>query len=528
VYAKKIDEHLGELAYHFLEAGDKDKALDYFLKAGEKAQKVYAHDEVFSYLQHAFELLEEKGDNFESKARITESLGDVKAWTGNFDACMEYWNKSLGLWNLLGDKKSVSRLHVKMARELWDVAGDKERASEHHRAALDILEKEPESVELATLYEDIEHMLWRTGELTKPLSYVQKALQLSEKLGNSEILAESYNDLGALSWASGEHDKALEYSKQGLKIAIENNCIKATLRLYVNLGSYYLWTGDFQKAFETAQAGFDLAKKVGEMFELSFLGCSLGECYFAMGEIQRSFSLFEEELALSKRMKDTTGIANNLVNLGWGYELLGEWEKSLQYLMEAYDIAKKTEEYVRSFFCTLWLGELFKEMDDYAESEKYLKECCSMCEKTGAIDSQIRWVFPALSKLYLKKGETEKAKELSEKNYEYAYKTKNKLIIAEAEMVKAMVFREQENWEQSIQHFEKSLQQHKTLNTQKWDVWSFAELLYEYGIMYLNRNQEGDKEKAYSLLNQALQIYQKTDAKKRIEKIIAKKKLLSA
>jgi hypothetical protein len=46
--------------------------------------------------------------------------------------------------------------------------------------------------------------------------------------------------------------------------------------------------------------------------------------------------------------------------------------------------------------------------------------------------------------------------------------------------------------------------------------------------MHLDRNQEGDKEKAYSLLNQALEIYQKMDAKKKIEKIIAKKKLLTA
>jgi hypothetical protein len=46
--------------------------------------------------------------------------------------------------------------------------------------------------------------------------------------------------------------------------------------------------------------------------------------------------------------------------------------------------------------------------------------------------------------------------------------------------------------------------------------------------MYLERNGEGDKEKAYSLLDQALMIYQKADAKKRIEKVIAKKKLLTA
>jgi hypothetical protein len=46
--------------------------------------------------------------------------------------------------------------------------------------------------------------------------------------------------------------------------------------------------------------------------------------------------------------------------------------------------------------------------------------------------------------------------------------------------------------------------------------------------MYLDRNQEGDREKAYSLLDQALMIYQKADAKKKIEQIIAKKKLLGA
>jgi hypothetical protein len=46
--------------------------------------------------------------------------------------------------------------------------------------------------------------------------------------------------------------------------------------------------------------------------------------------------------------------------------------------------------------------------------------------------------------------------------------------------------------------------------------------------MYLNRNEGDDKEKAYQLLDQALEIYRRVDAKKKIEKILAKKKLLQA
>jgi hypothetical protein len=46
--------------------------------------------------------------------------------------------------------------------------------------------------------------------------------------------------------------------------------------------------------------------------------------------------------------------------------------------------------------------------------------------------------------------------------------------------------------------------------------------------MYLERDEEGDREKAHNFLNQALEMFQKIGAEKDIEKIIAKKKLLTA
>jgi KaiC/GvpD/RAD55 family RecA-like ATPase len=95
-------------------------------------------------------------------------------------------------------------------------------------------------------------------------------------------------------------------------------------------------------------------------------------------------------------------------------------------------------------------------------------------------------------------------------------------LIANAEMLTGMLFSAQKNWEQSIQHLEKSLQTYRDLNAQKWYVPFFADFLYEYGSMYLDRNEEGDREKACELLNQALEIFQKMGAKKDIEKVEAK------
>jgi tetratricopeptide (TPR) repeat protein/KaiC/GvpD/RAD55 family RecA-like ATPase len=519
VYAKNIDEHFGELAYHFLEGGDKNKALDFFLKAGKKAQKIYAYDEAFSYFQHALELLEEKEGNLEQKARVIERLGDLKMWLGEFDAGVEYANKSLALWNQLGDEKNVARLHAKMASGFWGVAGDWEKASEQHRMALEILEKQAESVELASLYEDISHMLWRRGKSAEALPWAQKALELAERLSNSKVLAGCYANLGISKMHSGELEKASKYFEQGLKIALPNNDIANVIRLYNNLASAYWSMGEFQKMFETAQEGSEYAKRVGALYGLPWLDSLLGASYGFMGELQKAVSIFEDILALAKRTRHTVHISGAMYGLGVCYQVLGEWDKSLQYVMEALDIAKKVGEYQFSGEATLLLGELFMEMEDYVEAEKYFNESNSIYERAGDTDAQFATVFPALAQLHLEKGEIEKAKELIEETYDYATKTKNRLVTPYAEMLKAVRFRGQKNWKQSAQHFEKSLRGYKSLNAQKWYVHRFAELLYEYGLMHMNRNEEGDKEKTYSLMNQALEIYQKMDAKKKVEKI---------
>jgi predicted ATPase/KaiC/GvpD/RAD55 family RecA-like ATPase len=522
VYSKKIDEHLGELAYHFLEGGDKDKALDYFRRAGEKSQNTYAYDEAFSYLSHALKLLEEKDSGVEEKAGLTERLGDIKTWTGQFDTGIEYWNRALTMWAELQNKKSLARLHTKMADAFWDVAGDKKKAAEQHQMALELLEKEPESADLASLYEDVGHRLWRSGALSEANSWLQKAVDLAGRLGDSRVLAESYNDLGALCSGSGELEKTARYWEQGLKIAIESNSLEAALRLRINLSNIYSATGEAQKAFEILQEGLELAKKVGDLKHLVWLEGGLASCYWSMGEVQKALSMYEDDLALVQRTRNMSYIPNVLLSMGVCYLWQGEWDKSLQYLTEAVDVAEKAEEYVPYAEANLQLGELFMEMEDYDKAEKHFTECLNIYEKVGETTGKFWEAYPALSRLHLKKGQIEEAKELIERTYEFAVKSKFTFLVGYSEIVEGMLYREQKSWEQSIQHFETSLQTYRGINAQKWYVPFFAKCLYEYGQMYLDRNEEGDKEKAHDLLEQALELFQKMDAKKDIEKVEAR------
>lgn len=526
-YAKKLDEHLGELAYHFLEGGEKDKALHYFLRAEEKATSMYAFDEGISYAQHALELIEEKADNAKEKADLIERLGDLKSFAGKAEEGVICLESALELSNQLGNKKNVARLHSKLAHYAWQLQSNWEKAAKHQRMALDILEKEPESVELALLYEDIAHALWRSGS-PEAWSWAHKALELAKRTGATYALGMCHNDLGVLHMKSGEFEKSAEFYEQGLKIALENGFGDVALTIYNNLPQVYWIAGEFEKAFATAKKGSEFGQKTGFLHGLTWINVLLAQGYGAMGETRKALSILEETLAMSKRIKYEVQVSGSLGGLGYGYYLLGEWDKSLQFLKESLDIAKKVGEYQFSANAAGCLGLLFIEMGDYAEAEKYLQESSNIYESAGDTADQLQEIYPVLVKLHLKKGEMEKAQELIEKIHANSTKATGKFFTAYADMLQAMLLREQKKWDQSIQCFEKSLQGYKSLNAQKWNVEKFAESLYEYGLVYLERNGEGDREKAYSLLDQALAIYQKMEAQKKIEQIIAKKKLLTA
>ena len=235
VYAKKIDEHAGELASHFLESGDKEKALDYFLKAGEKAAKIHANAEAISYFQSALKLLDETEGKPQEKARVLETLGEIKRIVGEYDDCLKRWNEALLLRRQLDEKAKVAELHRRMASVLWREVGKTEQAQENFEKALEILEAEPESVELAALYAARATMSYFTEDVMKARLWAEKALELGKKLNAFEVVASAYVDLGLVFGATGEMKKAVENIEKALKTALENGYVDIALRAYNNL-----------------------------------------------------------------------------------------------------------------------------------------------------------------------------------------------------------------------------------------------------------------------------------------------------
>ncbi len=521
VYAKKIDEHLGELALHFLESGEKEKALDYFLKAGEKAANIYANSEAASYFQSALELLEEKEGGLVERVPVLERLGDVKRLVGELDACMRYWGDALLQWKQLHEKEKVSRLHRKMANVLWDVIGESKKAKAHHEKALKILEAEPVSVELASLYEDIAHMYYRTGDVTEALSWAEKALELAKSLNASEVIASSYASLGTILSFTGDMKKGCKCLEEGLKKALDNGHMETALRIYNNLPGA-LSAEENERRLELFEKGFELAKKVGHISYQSWLGTGLADMLSDMGNMNKAVLLLEESLELDRKAGNLTHLSASLGQLGYTYQELGEWDKTEQYYNEALSISQKQKEFQATAGVQIGIGTLYFDKGEYVKAREHLEKGIEIIEKAGAKRVKMRF-SSSLIMTYIELGEIEKAKNLIGEVRKFAVRLKYKDLIATADMLRAVQFRAQEKWKQSIEHFEKTLQEFEALDVRRWNAYQFARyFLLEYARVYLERDQEGDREKARNLFNQALEVFQRIGAKKDIEKVKAR------
>lgn len=518
VYAKKIDSHYGELALHFLESGDREKAFSFFIKAGEKAADVYANSEAASHLESALNLVEESQTR--EKARILERLGEIESLTGKYEASMQHWNDALNLWNQLNERRTASRLHGKMAKTLWEKMGEAEKAEHHHSEALKFLETEPASSELANVYEDMGHMYYRIGKPAEALSSVSKALEISEKLNNSEVIASSHASLGTIYIFKGDLKKARESLEKALKIALENGYMETALRAQTNLGNA-LPSDENEAKLEAAKKVYDLAKKIGHVNMQSWGALLLGSIYFMMGNMDDGLLLFDESLVLDRKARNMVHLPSSLCAYGQIQMLRGEWDKALQSYEESLSLSLKTNDYQAIGWCYDCLGWFHEEKGEYERAKDFYDKAVYTGEKAGDVYGQM-WENTSVARMCIELGDKQRAEELISKISEFCPVPGDKRLAAEVDLLRAMLLRTQREWEESIDHFEKALEQSEAIGARRWDTFRLARFMLEFAQVYLDRNQDSDKQKALDLLNEALEIFQRFGPNIFIEKVNSK------
>ena len=512
LFAKKVEPHFGELASHYLESGDKEKALPYLMKAGEEAEGVYANTEAAWYYESALKL-EEKEDNIRENARVLEALGRAKHNNGDHEACQESWKEAALLWEQLGEKENVAKLYRKISHELCKDKNDIKKAGEYLEKAMAILVAQPEGPELAGLYIDKAEFRC-SSEPTTSTDQIRRALQIAEKLNAHEEIAQSYMVLGRII-GKQKPSESIDCFEKALKVALDNGCTEAALEAYVTLENQYAETGEKEKRLMIAQEGYDYAKKVGAIVAQSTIGTNLSSMLIDTGDIDTAFAIARESESLNRKIGNQHRLALSLLNLGRIHLVWGQWDKSEEYFQKALKIAQESNDTLATNPTSLYVGHLNFERGEYAKVRELI-------ERTGAKLWQ-KTFLPLVVSASIELEDLEKAEYQIGGLQQLAQDLKDPQLIARTDEVRGRFFLAQKKFNESIEHFERSLKEYEALGARRWDVYAFAKrILFSYAEAYLERNKEGDREKAFNLFNQALELFQKMNAKKDAEKTKAK------
>jgi hypothetical protein len=143
--------------------------------------------------------------------------------------------RALAIRRTLPDQTAIGRALRLLSRFCW-YSGNRERAETHARQAVELLESQGNSAELAMAYSNRSQLAMLAGDTEPTVAFGEKALQLARALGQREIESHALNNIGSARLITGDQ-RGEQLLLQALQIALDHDFHEHAARAYVNLGS---------------------------------------------------------------------------------------------------------------------------------------------------------------------------------------------------------------------------------------------------------------------------------------------------
>ncbi len=411
VYGDKIEEHLAELAYHFVQGDEVAKAKEYSMKAGGRAARLYAHSEAMKHYMNALELLEET--ELETRLDLLTRLGQA-AWSrGDHKELLRFSAEAIEIAQRIGAKTRLADLYGLVGISWLFLGNSKKDALESILNGLKVLEDMENTLQEAVLSQQIARVYVLTGEPSRASDWAKRAIDIALKLGAQEVLSHAYNTL-AMAPPLKEKDSAFTYMEDALNIALGNNLAEAACRAYNNLASIYSSVkGDHRRAADLLLKGIDYAKGVGYLNYEAWMRGSLIDELRRMGEWEKCERIAHEEITIAKELGELY-LVEPYRSLAVITALRGESQKATEFANEALAIAVKSQQPQFIVTCYLVVATIHAKENNTDEAERNLLAAYDYRRQTGGAGSEFPDILQAtfeLVKLNVNKGRLEKAAE---------------------------------------------------------------------------------------------------------------------
>lgn len=465
-------ERVNEIARHWLDAQENERALPYLLQAADRAARAYATTEAMAYYTRAKEIAQTLGD-VPALRRAYEGLGNALSFTIELPRAVQVFQEMLEVGKAYDDVlMQISALN-KQANILSLRMGQLEKAEPLLLQAEELARKCQDKVGLGEMFVIRCQISLGTADFDTAMHYMGDAVQVGKDLNVKEQILWGFAHLASTYAFMLRFDDSEQVAAEGLQMAfdLENREFYADIK---TTEAILKWRrGDLKAAIEAGEEAASVGDRIGLSLMVVFGLWGAGWCYWQRGEYSAAANAFETALRaaepfaafmpfliamseaplgsmlLDSAMDEANGLkfrghalklSNDAVagmvngaawaDIGWSALKLGDVELAEKLFTGALDYP--------SFFRLLMrprnllgLAELAKRRADFDTAQKYIDEA-----RTLADEKQMRPFQPVIAladgQLQAAQGNHERAVELFADAEERATAMKMRPTILEA------------------------------------------------------------------------------------------------
>ncbi|MFQ5946034.1 MAG: AAA family ATPase, partial [Anaerolineae bacterium] len=389
LYRERLAEQYEVLAHHFSKAEEWDKALEYLLKAAEKASKAFANREAIALYDQALEVAGKLGEAMEpTLMAVHQAKAGLYFILSDFNRSRAEAESLLALARRAGNRMSEGAALSGIGRaSLW--AHDFDQALAYAHQAIEVARQVDVKPVVAAGYFVTGSAHAVTGYLDRARMEIDQALTISRSAGDVVQQSLSLWASGFLKNWEGEYEEAIRLYSEGLAIARERNLLMPLL--------YHLWLkgvsltgkGEYDEALATFEEALALSEKVGDEVIGHRLLNSCGWLYMEVGDLDRGLDLNRKGAEGGRKRGNSDTIGNAEVNLGDIFLAKGDLAQAQELLDGVHRLVKNpaTSDWMKWRYSThlfVSLGELWLARGDPARAREFANQCLELATRSNS------------------------------------------------------------------------------------------------------------------------------------------------
>ncbi len=348
-YPDRLDEFAALLAQHYAEAGDDAKTLDYSIRAGDVAARVYAHAEAIAQYTRALQTAVRSASASDTLAHIYERRGRAFELAGDYPDALANYEEMEQLGGARGDRalELQARLHRAtvyiVGGSLTDFSKGNAIATDALQLARELGDKPAEAKAYWNLM--IANRFGNEGT-ARAIEYGEQSAAIARELDLREQLAYTLHDVGLAYQASRQYDRSLAVLTEVVPLwrALDNQPLLTDALNRIG-GVYYAWSS-LDQARHYAEEAYALNHSIGNAYGLVADTGLLAGIHAGLGQLQTAL----EFLAECERYEQQAGAmlitALLRVEAAQVFVEVGAWERAhtlTQHALLFFDAAMPTQ-----------------------------------------------------------------------------------------------------------------------------------------------------------------------------------------